>query len=149
MIPCDFEDAMTKAEIACVNDLANKLPFKVYRDANPDNPDCAVFNIGYMYTGAHQLFHASAYHWRATLELFCRDRTRLQRTIMGLIAAYPQTQEGTLAEKSNVRVFRIAPETQPDSAVRRTDIQTERDGKPILTFNATLNFDVVFQARFD
>jgi len=149
MIACEYEESLTRAEIACRDHLAKSLPFSVYRDANPDNPDCGVFNVGYIYTGDHQLFAASAYHFRATLELFCRDRTELQRTIMRIMRRYPQNQDGELSGESNVLVFRIAPETNAVSAVNRTDIQTERDGKPILTYNATILFDVVFAARFD
>lgn len=153
MNQCDFQDAMTRAEIACGEHLAKFLGVPVYLDANPDNPDCGVFNIGYMYTGEHNAYRASAYHFRGTLELFCRNRTELQRTIMRLLDHYPINADcradDELRQTSNVLVFRIPLETRAVGEVVRTDIQTKKDAKPILTYNATVSFDVVFQARFD
>lgn len=152
MKECDYQDAMTVAEKACQEHLAKFLDMKVWRDANPGNPDCGVFNIGYLYTGEHTLFRANALHFRAQLDLFCRDRTKLQQFIMRILESFPINADtnatDALRERSNVHVFRVAPETRAVGEVTRTDIQMEKDGQPIITFTCAITFDVVFQVRF-
>lgn len=148
-----MEEAMTKAEEACALHLQSFLGCKIYLDANPDNPDCGVFNIGYMYTGEHNAFRASAYHFRGQLELFCRNRHELQRMVMRLLDHFPVNRdcdEGSpLRETSNVMCLRLPIETRAVDTILRTDIQTRKDANPILTYTTTVQFDVVFRCRFD
>ena len=152
MIECDFQDSMTVAEKACKEHVAKFIGMKVYRDSNPGDPDCGVFNIGYLQTGEHAMYRAEAYHFRAQLELFRRDRTELQRQIMRLLESFPVNADtnvqAEIRDTSNVQVFRIAPETRAVGEVVRTDLNTEKDGQPIITFTCTILFDVVFRARF-
>jgi len=153
MKECDFADALTEAEKACA--LCCKGMFdgvKTYRATNPGDPDCNVFDIGYLATGECATFDATAYHWRGQLDLYRRDRTALQRDIMRILAALPvnadNRAEADLRETSNVLQFRVAPETKGVSEIVTANVNPDKDAKPIPTYTASVTFDIVFQARF-
>ena len=148
-----FEESLTKAEAACAAHLAAFLGTKVYIDSNPDVPDCAVFNIGYLYSGEHNAFRAQAYHFRGSLDLFCRSRPELQKMAMRILANFPVNAdidpESPLRTESNVLVLRVPVETNALSSVQRTDVQSRRDARAVPTYTCSVAFDVVFRARFD
>ena len=151
---CEFEDAMGAAEIACAQHIVRQTAMTVCVGSNDRGlTDCAVFDIGYLQTGEHATFQASAYHFRAKLDIYRRDRKEVQRAIMRLLASFPINADvnamDELRENSNVINFRIAPVTQGVSEATTVDIQQVKDTKPIRCWTATALFDVVFRARFD
>lgn len=146
----DFEDTLTEAEKACAAIVARTFAGKTYRALNPGDPECQVFDIGQMMnTGSTTTFDAAAYHFRAKLEIFRRDRTALQRDIMKCVRTLPFDQDAEAIEDTNLLCFRIAPEAVPVSEITVTDVSPDKDVKSIGCFTATILFDVVFQARFD
>lgn len=153
MKECEGVDALTNAEKACREVLQRLIGGKVYRFHNPGDPDCAVFDIGYMQTGDLAMCDSKSYHWRATLDIYRRDHDELQREIMRLLLALPVNadirREDDLRENSNVIVFRVAPEAQNVGQIVVADVQTVKDGKPIPCYTCPIRFDVVFAARFD
>lgn len=153
MVECDFIDALTEAERACALRVGALFGgVETYRAANPGAPDCNVFDIGRMATGATATFDARAYHWRASLELYRRDRTALQRDIMRILAALPvnadSRAEDELRETSNVIQLRVAPEDGAVSGIEARDVRHAKDEKPIPCWTATVQLDAVFLARF-
>ena len=153
MKECDELDALTVAELSCRECLARKLEgMKVYRFRNPGDPDCAVFDIGYLQTGDLTVNDAQSYHFRAHLDLYNRDHDKLQRDIMRLLLTLPVNADirtgDEVREESNVIVFRIAPETQAVGEIVQADVQPAKDGNPIMCYTAAVKFDVVFAARF-
>ena len=153
MKECDGLDAMTVAEKACKECLARKLEgVRIYRFRNPGDPECAVFDIGYLQTGDLTVHDAPSYHFRAHLDLFHRDHDELQRDIMRLLLALPVNADirtdDEVRETSNVVVFRIAPETQAVGEIVQADVQPAKDGNPIMCYTAAVKFDVVFAVRF-
>lgn len=153
MRPCNFENALTEAEIACRAAVERVGDVRVYRATNPGEPDCDVFDIGHIATGDMAAFPATCYHWRAQLDLYRRDRTALQQALMRLLAAFPvnddNRQEDDLRENSNVLALRIAPETNAVSAVSTTAVETGKDERTVPCWTASVLFDVVFSARRD
>ena len=153
MIECDYVDSMTFAEKACAGCLAQLFDrVKTYRATNPGDPDCQVFDIGYLQTGDQATYNAPAYHFRAQLDLYRRDRTALQKDLMRILQALPvnadNNSEAELRETSNVLQLRVAPETQNGMAISTANVNQDKDAKPILCYTSTVLFDVVFQARF-
>ncbi len=150
MLECDYIDSLTYAEKACATRLADFLGVKVWRDANPCESDCAVFNIGYLRTGELCTFNTEAFHFRASLDLFNRDRTLLQRQIMRLLGAFPINADlrtdDPLREGSNVLVFRVAPESNSVGIISRFDLKSDTNAAPLMTYTACVQFDVVFRA---
>lgn len=154
MKPCEFEDAMGAAEIACAQHIVKNTGMTVCVGTNDKGlVDCAVFDIGYLQTGEHATFPAGAYHFRARLDIYRRTRKDVQKAIMRLLASFPINADvnaaADLRENSNVIVFRIAPVTQGVSEITTADVQQVKDAKPIRCWTATALFDVVFRARFD
>lgn len=147
-----FEESLTAAEIACKNALHSLFDrVESKRATNPGMPDCNVFDIGYVATGDTLTFPSSAYHFRAALDLYRRDRTELQRAIMRILATLPINEdnniEANLRETSNVVHFRVAPETNAVTAITTTNVNPDKDAKPIPTYTVTVSFDVVFMAK--
>lgn len=154
MKPCEFEDAMGQAEIACAAHIHKTTGMTVCVGSNDRGlADCAVFDIGYLQTGEHATFKAGAYHFRAKLDIYRRTRKDVQKTIMLLLQSFPVNADvnaaADLRENSNVLVFRIAPVAQGVSEIATADVQQIKDAKPIRCWTATAFFDVVFRARFD
>ena len=145
----DYIDSLTVAEEACAKRLADFLGKAVWRGVNPGETDCGVFNIGWLQTGEHCCYDAEALHFRASLSLFGRDRTNLQRDIMRILAAFPMNADlrvdDPLREESNVLVFRVAPEARAVGEALPTDVNVMTNAAPVLAYSATLAMDVVFR----
>ena len=154
MKPCTFDESLALAEIACAQHIHKTTGMTVCVGTNDGGlADCAVFDIGYLQTGEHAAFQASAYHFRAKLDIYRRSRTDVQLAIMQLLRSFPINADvnamGDLRENSNVIVFRLAPQTQGVSETTTADVQQKKDQRTIRCFTATALFDVVFRARFD
>ena len=154
MKPCTYEDALAVAEAACANHIFKTTDMTVCVAVNDQGrTDCAVFDIGYLQTGEHATYQAKAYHFRAKLDIYRRNRKEVQKAIMRILETFPINADvnamDELRENSNIIVFRLAPQTQGVSEITTTDVQQVKDAKPIRCFTATVLFDVVFRARFD
>ena len=154
MKPCTFDESLMLAEIACAQHVHKTTGMTVCVGTNKDGrTDCAVFDIGYLQTGEHATFKASAYHFRAKLDIYRRARKDVQLAIMRLLQSFPINADvnamDDLRENSNVINFRLSPQTQGISEITTCNVQQVKDAKPIPCFTATALFDVVFRARFD
>lgn len=153
MKPCTFDESLTLAEVACAQHINKVTGMTVRVAVNKGDPDCAVFDIGYLATGEHMTYSASAYHFRAKLDIYRRTRDEVQRAIMRLLDSFPinadTNADADLRENSNVITFRMSPQTQGISETTTCDVQQVKDAKPIPCWTATALFDVVFRARFD
>ena len=152
MKECNFEDSLEAAEIACKQELERRLGIKILRSASTGLPDEAVFDIGHLQSGEQMGFPATAYHWRAQLDIYRRDRSELQKMIMRVVRAFPINRDmkadAELREGSNVDLFRIALETNAVSAITRTDVTPPNKENSMQTHVVSILFDVVFVADF-
>jgi len=153
MRECDFEDSLTFAEKACAGCVAQLFDrVKTYRATNPGDPDCNVFDIGHLDIGDNTTFGSAAYCFRASLDLYRRDRTALQRDIMRILAALPigadSNAEADIRQTSNVLAFRVAPQANAIGDVSATDVSADKDANSVPCWTAQVALDVVFQARF-
>ena len=148
MKECDFLDSLTIAEKACADVFCEIFRTRTFICANRGCPDCNVFDIGFVQSGDQMAYDSDAYHFRAKLDMYRRDRSELQRDIMKLLAELPIGQdsrvESTLRENSNVVCFRIATETRAISEISTASVAPENDASPIPCYLATVQFDVVF-----
>ena len=154
MKPCTFEDALSEAEIACVEHIRKTIEMTVCVAVNDRGlTDCAVFDIGHLQTGEQATYQASVYHFRAKLDICRRNRREVQKAIMRILATFPINADvnamDELRENSNVIVFRLSPQTQGIGEITTVDMQQVKDAKTIRCSTATVLFDVVFRARFD
>ena len=154
MKPCIFDEALTNAEIACAQHIFKTAGMTVRVAVNATgDPDCAVFDIGYLSTGEHTTFPASGYHFHSKLDIYRRTRQEVQQAIMRILRSFPINADtnatNELRENSNVLVFRIAPQPQAVSEITTCDIHALKDIRPVSCWTATIQFDTVFQARFD
>ena len=154
MKPCTFDESLELAETACAQHIVKTTGMTVCVATNDKGlTDCAVFDIGYLQTGEHATFKASAYHFRAKLNIYRRNRREVQRAIMRILATFPINADvnalDNLRENSNVINFRLSPQTQGVSEITTADVQQTKDAKAVRCFTATVLFDVVFRARFD
>ena len=148
------EDALADTEEQCLKRIAEALGVRVGVDAfcglQPGKSDCAVFDIGYLYTGDQMGFPANNFHFRAKLELYNRNRRQIQRWIMRLVLAFPVTPwQGRcddLRGNGPAMILRLAPENGAVGEVSTITVkQSEKDpGRE--TFYCAANFDVVFSA---
>lgn len=145
----DYIDSLTVAEEACAKRLADFLGKTVWRGVNPGETDCGVFNIGWLQTGEHCCYNAEALHFRASLDLFNRDRTGILRDIMRLLAAFPVNADlrtdDSLREESNVMVFRVAPEARAIGEALPAEVAVKTNASPVWAYRATAAIDVVFR----
>lgn len=148
-----FEESLTEAEKTCTEAIreAFGVKYKTFRSTNGGNPDCQVFDIGYLNIGENTTFPSAAYCFRAQLDLYRRDREALQRAIMSLLSMFPRNQSynSTALEGTNVLCFRITPEPRAITEITTTDVSQTKDANPIPCYTATVSFDVVFLSRFD
>ena len=153
MKECAFHETLTMAETSCANALKNYLPedMPVFRFENPGRADCAVFDIGSPRTGDLFAVKAKSLHYRGKLTLYRRDRDHLQQTIMSLVEAFPInadfSDDHELRESSNVKLLRVAPETNCISEITRETVMTR--GGEVATCSVMIFFDIVFAVRFD
>ena len=145
----DYIDSLTVVEEACAKRLADFLGKTVWRGVNPGETDCGVFNIGWLQTGEHCCYNAEALHFRASLDLFNRDRTGILRDIMRLLAAFPVNADlrtdDSLREESNVMVFRVAPEARAIGEALPAEVAVKTNASPVWAYRATAAIDVVFR----
>lgn len=147
--------ALEDAEAQCLDKIAETLGLRPGVDAfislQPGLTDCAVFDIGSLFTGDQAGFPSNVWHFRGRLELYNRHRPTIQAWIMRLLLALPiaptQGRSNILAEDGNVIVLRIAPENGAIGEVSTIQVkQNERDpGRE--TFYCMANIDIVFTAR--
>lgn len=150
MNPCEYEDSLTNAEKICFDYLVEKLgldPSAAFYGVNPGRADCMVFDIGASYTGDLNAFRAPCAHFRAQMDLYCRDRTMLQKLIMRTRRFAPVDENHDpdgLRERGNVLQLRLAADAGNPSAAKTVDIELGTDKKKRTTWTATVDFDVVF-----
>lgn len=152
MKACEFEDALTEAEKAATAFIREMFDgAKTYRATNPGDPDCQVFDIGYLNIGDNTTFPSAAYCFRGQLDICRRDRTVLQREIMRMLNRFPVNQDYQTEdlEETNLLCVRIAPETRAVSEITTVNVNPNKDDNPIPCYSATVLFDVVFMARFE
>lgn len=151
MNPYDYEGSLEQAEAACFDKIAAALeltPGKTATVAISNGlPDAAVFDIGSLGTGETSPFPASALYFRATIDLFNRDRATLQRWIMRLVRAFPVNRwyhaDDPAREDANVVHFRIAAEAGAVSRIEPTTVQSSNSGE-VPTWTCRVRMDVVF-----
>ena len=145
----DYIDSLAVAEEACAQRLAEFLGKNVWRGLNPGETECGVFNIGRLQTGEHCCYNAEALHFRASLDLFNRDRTGILRDIMRLLAAFPVNADlrtdDPLREESNMMVFRVAPEARAIGEALPAEVAVKTNASPVWAYRATAAIDVVFR----
>lgn len=150
MIPCSYEESLTNAETVCFEYLREKLDIpasEAFIGVNPGRADCMVFDIGQSYTADLNAFRASCAHFRGQMDLYSRDRTKLQHLIMRARKFAPVNEEHDpdgLRERGNVLQLRLAVEAGNPSAIKTVDIELGTDQKKLPTWTATVDFDVVF-----
>ena len=150
-----IENSLTRAEDACARVLCDLLGLRPEVDFTVATslglPDCAVFDIGRLDSGEVAAFPSNAWHFRASVDLYNRDRAALQRWIMLILdgmhigrnwfAGHP------LREDSNVTNFQVAPEANAVSEIKTTAVSTSTNAKPVPTYTASVGFDVVFVSK--
>ena len=145
----DYIDSLAVAEESCAQRLAEFLGKNVWRGLNPGETECGVFNIGRLQTGEHCCYNAEALHFRASLDLFNRDRTGILRDIMRLLAAFPVNADlrtdDPLREESNMMVFRVAPEARAIGEALPAEVAVKTNASPVWAYRATAAIDVVFR----
>ena len=154
MKECTYEESLSMAEVACAKHIVNKTGMTVCVGTNDKGlTDCAVFDIGYLYTGEHATYQARAFHFRAKLDIYRRIRKDVQVAVMNILRHFPinadMNADADLRQSSNVIVFRIAPQTQGIGEITTVDMQQVKDKRPVRCFTCTVQFDVVFRAAFD
>lgn len=150
--PTSFERSLEEAERACFDALVTVLGLTAGKNAyiglSDGNPDCMVFDIGYIQTGDMTAFKGTVFHFRASADFYSRNRQNLQRFLMRTVSVLPISPDNPDAQErlngGNVVHFRIAPETQAVSDITTTTVKMGKDGKETPTFTATVSFDVVF-----
>lgn len=149
--PYSYEGSLAQAEEACFNCIASVLELDIGKTAtigiSKGMPEAAVFDIGHLAIGDTMAFPAFAHCFRASLELYNRDRSALQGWIMRLLSTFPVNRwynaDAAVREDANVLHFRVAPETGAVSKITTTTVSNSNSGE-VPTWVATVLFDVVF-----
>lgn len=147
----DYERAMTQAEAACNLRVAHLLGLSPGKDAtigiSNGYPDAAVFDIGQMQIGETNTFNAGAVCFSATLTLYNRDRSMLQRWLMRLVGSLPVNADyrpdDAVREDANVLHFRITPSGGAISRITPTTVQSSNSGD-VPTWTAEVQMDAVY-----
>ena len=152
MKPCTFEDALSEAETACAEHIYQTTGMTVCVATNDRGlTDCAVFDIGRLDSGEVAAFPSNAWHFRASVDLYNRDRAALQRWIMlileGMHIGRNWFSGHHLREDSNVTNFQVAPEANAVSEIKTTNVSTSTNAQPVPTYTASVEFDVVFISK--
>ncbi len=148
----DYENSMTVAEEACMIHLCGKLGYTAGQNAffatNPGVADCIVFDIGQCSTGDLNTWRAGYAHMRAQMEIYDRNRKRLQQTIMRLMKEMPTCPahgDDFLVDGSNVVQFRLAPNDGNPGGIKTTEIEQRTDKEAVPVYVCSVLFDVVFE----
>ena len=153
--PNGIENALTEAENACARVLCDLLGLTPGVDFTVATslglPDCAVFDIGRLDTGEVAAFPSNAWHFRASADLYNRDRAALQRWIMRILDAMHIGRNWfashPLREDTNVANFQVAPEANAVSEIKTATVSTSTNAQPVPTYTASVAFDVVFISK--
>jgi len=153
--PDGIENALTRAENACAGVLCDLLGLTPGVDFTVATslglPDCAVFDIGRLDSGEVAAFPSNAWHFRASADLYNRDRAALQRWIMlildGMHIGRNWFADHPLREDSNVANFQVTPEANAVSEIKTTTVSTSTNAQPVPTYTASVEFDVVFISK--
>lgn len=152
--PTMWEKALIEAEKDCHAVICQVLGLTSGLDCfislNAGKVECAVWDIGYPETGETMGFPATTYHFRGQLDLYSRDREKIQRWIMRLLYAFPmRTTQSTrfdLPDGSCVEGLRLAPITKCITEITTTELKQAKDQKGVEAFTATAYFDILFNA---
>ena len=155
--PDTYDDAMTQAETACAERIAQILDLKIADDftigISDGQANGAVFDIGKINLAEMTTFNSPTHCFRASLNLFHRDRATLQRWIMRLIHALPVNHayhwDDPLREDTNVAQLRIVPDSSSIGKVVPTQVTPKIGGAPVPTWTCEIGFDVVFVVSED
>lgn len=153
--PDSKENALTQAEDACARVLCELLglrPGVTFTVATSTGlPDCAVFDIGRLASGEVAAFPSNAWHFRASVDLYNRNRAELQRWIMlildGMHIGRNWFAEHSLREDTNVANFQVAAEDNGVSEITTTAVSASTNAQPVPTYTASVAFDVVFISK--
>jgi len=149
-----FEKSLIEAENICLDCICKVLGLRSGIDGfisvNGGKTDCVVWDIGYLYTGDQMGFVADKFHFRGQLDLFSRDRRRVQVWLMLLAQAFPNTKcQGVtddLDRETCVDCLRIAPEQRAIDEITTTELKQKGDEKGVAAFTTSVSFDIVFNA---
>lgn len=150
MIEYPYEESMTRAEWSALAYLREKLGLETYECFSggvPIRSECAIFDIGQSYTPDVNAFRCPYAHFRATLDLYNRDRVKLQALIMRARRMLPVDEDSDpdgLRDISNIMQLRLAVEAGNPSSIQPTEIEIGTDKSKIRTWGCTLTFDIVF-----
>jgi len=152
--PSKAELALTEAEATCHAKICEVLGLQsgvdCFISTNPGKVECAVFDVGFPWTGDVMGWKSNVYHWRGQLDLYSRNRRTVQVWIMRLLMAMPigptQSQSNELDATTNVRTFRIAPEANAITEIKTTELKDAANVKGVEVFTASVNFDIIFRA---
>ena len=155
--PDTYEEAMTQAETACAERLAQILDLKIADDftigISDGQANGAVFDIGKINLAEMTTFNSPTHCFRASLNLYHRDRAKLQKWIMRLIHTLPVNHayhlDDPLREDTNVAQLRIVPDSSSIGKVTPTQVTPKNGGAPVPTWTCEIGFDVVFVVSED
>lgn len=150
--PNKQEDALIEAEKICHAKVCEILGLQsgvdCFISTNPGKTDCAIFDIGFLWTGDQAGWPSQVYHFRAKLDLYSRNRAKVQRWLMRLLLAMPispwQGQSNELDQTTTVRTFRIAPESNGVGEITTTELKEAANVNGVEVFTAGVNFDIIF-----
>lgn len=148
------EDALADAENQCLRKLGETLALRpgdgIFCALQPGRTDCAVFDVGYLYTGDQAGYPANVFHFRAKLDLYSRDRAKLQRWLMRLFLTFPvgpsNSRSNEMMGEGPVINFRLAPESTGVGEISTIAVKQSADDPGRETFYCVAKFDVVFSA---
>lgn len=152
--PTTAELALFEAEETCHKRLCDILGLTsgvdCFISTNPGKVECAVFDIGRAWTADMMGWKGETFHWRGQVDLYSRNRRTIQVWLMRMVLAMPigpqQAQANDLDGRSNVRNFRIAPESDSVSEITTTELKDAANVKGVEVFTASVKFDIIFRA---
>ena len=150
--PDTYEGAMTQAETACANRIADLLELRIGKEMTVGISDGqangAVFDIGRINLADMTTFNSPSHCFRATLELYNRDRAKLQNWIMRLVHSLPvnhaYNRDDALREDTNVAQLRVVPDSSSIGKIVPTEVVPKIGGNAVPTWKCEIVFDVVF-----
>ena len=148
-------EALSDAERQCLDRIAGVLGLRVgvtaFIGLHPGLSDCAVWDIGYLYTGEQTSFPANQWHFRGKLELYCRSRQQMQRWITALMLSFPITpfngRDRMAPGEGPVITLRVAPENGGIGEIATQTVKQNDKDPGRETFYCPANFDVVFTTK--
>jgi len=150
--PDTYEESMTQAEAACTALISELLELRIGQDMNigvhNGAANGATFDIGGVLIGDTVTFNAQVHTFRASLDVYNRDRAQLQKWIMRLLHNLPINQDyrpaSPLREDTNVMQLRVVPSSSSVGKIRPTTVEPKGSATAVPTWTCTIHFDVVF-----